>query len=87
MRGACGLDISGYRSVFFDHRSRKLSTGTAIELHVIAQLLQLGSYDLLTEQLKARPELQQAVGLVSISNASLTRKLKQICTESLQHLF
>ena len=82
-----GLGISGYRSVFLDHRSRKLTTGTAIELHVVAQLLQLGSYDLLTEQLKARPELQAAVGLDTISNSSLTRKLKVICTESLQNLF
>lgn len=81
------LNISGYRSMFEDHRSRKLFSGQAIELHVLAQLLQLKSYDLITEQLRARPELQQAVGLDSISEAQLSRKTKALCTTSLQCLF
>ncbi len=68
------LHVSGYRSLFDDHRSRKLFTGSAIELHVIAQLLQLQSYDVISEQLQAQPALRKAVGLDSISGAQLSRK-------------
>jgi len=81
------LHVSGYRSLFDDHRSRKLFTGSAIELHVIAQLLQLPSYDVISEQLQAQPALRKAVGLDSISGAQLSRKTKTLCTQSLQQLF
>jgi hypothetical protein len=81
------LQISRYRSPFLDHRSHKLHTGMAIELHVLAQLLQLKSYDLITEQLKARGELQKWIGIDSISSSQLSRKTKSLCILSLQSLF
>jgi hypothetical protein len=34
-----------------DHRTQKLFSGTAIEVYVIAQLLQLPAYDVITEQI------------------------------------
>jgi FOG: Transposase and inactivated derivatives len=83
----CVLNLSGYRSLLGDHRSRKLSAGMSIELHVLAQLLQLKSYDLITEHLRAHPKLQQAIGLESISPSQLSRKTKTLCTGSLQELF
>lgn len=81
------LNLSGYRSPFDDHRSQKLFTGNTIELHVIAQLLQLQSYDFITEQLQAHRALREAVGLDSISSAQLSRKTRALCTLSLQKLF
>ncbi|MFD0698736.1 hypothetical protein ACFQZT_32180, partial [Paenibacillus sp. GCM10027628] len=81
------LNVSGYRSALDDHRTKKLFAGTAIELHLVAQLLPLASYDEITEKLRAHPELQQAVGLESISDAQLSRKTKSLCTASLQTLF
>jgi hypothetical protein len=81
------LNVSGYRSVLDDHRTQKLFSGTAIELHVIAQLLQLPTYDVITEQLRAHPELQQAIGLDSISSAQLSRKTNSLCTQTLQQIF
>jgi len=81
------LNLSGYRSPFDDHRSKKLFSGSAIELHVIAQLLQLQSYDVLSEQLQAYPVLREAVGMNSISSAQLSRKTKTLCTQGLQQLF
>ncbi|WP_284638332.1 IS4 family transposase [Paenibacillus silviterrae] len=81
------LDISGFRSTFDDHRTRKFFTGTAIELHVISQLLQLASYDVIPIQLRAHPELQKAIGLESISASQLSRKTESICTGSLESLF
>jgi hypothetical protein len=81
------LNVSGYRSVLDDHRTQKLFSGTAIELHVIAQLLQLPTYDVITEQLRAHPQLQQAIGLESISSAQLSRKTNSLCTQTLQQIF
>ncbi|WP_029194606.1 hypothetical protein, partial [Paenibacillus alginolyticus] len=45
------LNVLDYRSIFQDHRSKKLFAGSAIGLHVVAQLLQLKSYGELSEQL------------------------------------
>lgn len=81
------LNVSGYRSIMDDHRTHKLYTGKAIELHVISQLLQLSSYSLIAEQLHAHPELRNAINLESISDAQLSRKTKNMCTQTLQAIF
>jgi hypothetical protein len=81
------LNVLDYRSIFQDHRSKKLFAGSAIGLHVVTQLLQLRSYDELSEQLQAHPELAQILQLDSISASQLSRKTKSLCTSSLLALF
>lgn len=81
------LQIENFRSTFFDHRSQKLYTGSTIQLHILAQLLNLKTYDQITEQLHAHPELKDIVDLESISGSQLSRKTINLCTSSLQALF
>lgn len=81
------INFFGQRRLIEDHRSHKLVSPAAVKLHVLAQLLQLKSYDLITEQLRAHPELRQAVCMDSVSQAQMSRKTKALCTESLQYLF
>ncbi|MGM1050730.1 MAG: transposase, partial [Bacillota bacterium] len=81
------LDLQNYRSIFHDHRSKKLFTGSAIGLHVIAQLLQLQSYSELAEQLQAHPQLAKILDISSISPSQLARKTRSLCTTSLLSLF
>jgi Transposase DDE domain len=81
------LDLQNYRSIFDDHRSKKLFAGSAIGLHVVAQLLQLQSYSELAEQLHAHTQLAEILGLSSISASQLARKTRSLCTSSLLSLF
>jgi len=81
------LGFEEYRSIFDDHRARKLNTGNCIQLHVMAQLLKLEDYDSICEQLRANKQLQSIIGLDSISASALSRKTNQLCTYSLQDLF
>lgn len=81
------INFFGQRRLIEDHRSHKLVSPAAIKLHILAQLLQLKSYDLITEKLRAHPELRQVIFMDSVSECQMSRKTKALCTESLQHLF
>lgn len=81
------LNLPKQRFFWDDHRTHKLYSGRAIGLHVLAQLLQLKSYDDITEQLQAHPELGQILGMSSVSGPQLSRKTKALCTDTLQDLF
>ncbi|MBD2868365.1 hypothetical protein [Paenibacillus arenilitoris] len=81
------LEFDEYRSIFDDHRARKLTTGNCIQQHVVTQSLKLESYDAITERLRASKQLQSMTGLASISSSALSRKTNQLCTHALQGLF
>ena len=81
------LEFEEYRSIFYDHRAKKLNTGNTIQLHVMGQLLGLESYDMITEQIRANESLRTLTGLDTISESALTRKTASLCTYSLQALF
>jgi hypothetical protein len=81
------LEFEEYRSIFADHRAKKLFSGNTIQLHVLGQLLGLDSYDLIAEQLHANESLRELTGLNSISESALSRKTATLCTYSLQALF
>mgnify|MGYP001188783668 CR=1 FL=1 len=80
------LDIGDFRSIFMDHRTRKLTTGKAIQIFVESQLAQRSSYEEIAEHLRITPELQDE-NLKSISASQLSRKLKKLPTSLLQKLF
>src|ERR1700730_1031635 len=81
------LQIEKFRSIFSDHRAKKLYVGSTIQLHILAQLMNLKTYDQITEQLHAHPELKDILDLESISGSQLSRKTIDLCTSSLQALF
>lgn len=81
------LGLQEYRSLLEDHRAKKLFTGNTIQLHVAGQLLGATSYDVISEQLRANPSLQEITGLTSISPSALSRKTTTLCTDTLQALF
>jgi hypothetical protein len=81
------INFFGRRRLIEDHRSHKLVSPAAVKLYIMAQLLQLESYDLITEQLRAHPDLRQTIGIDSVSENQMSRKTKALCTESLQYLF
>ncbi|XEC95882.1 IS4 family transposase [Paenibacillus tarimensis] len=81
------LELEEFRSLLRDHRAKKLFTGNTIQLHVAGQLLGLGSYDMIAEQLQANESLQEQTNLESISPSALSRKTAVLCTETLQALF
>lgn len=81
------LGFEKYRSLYQDHRAKKLNTGNTIQLHVTGQLLGLESYDLIAEQLHANEPLRRLTNLESISGSALSRKTASLCTYTLQLLF
>ncbi|WP_281886286.1 IS4 family transposase [Paenibacillus sp. YYML68] len=81
------LQSLNFRPLLEDHRTHKLFSHTAVELHTVAQLLQLDTYDEITAQLRAHPKLQEAINIDSISSAQLSRKTNRLCTQALQGLF
>jgi hypothetical protein len=80
------LQVGDYRSLFVDHRTRKLTVGKAIQIFVESQLSRRTSYEEIAEHLRLTPELQDE-RLTSISASQLSRTLKQIPTEVLQAIF
>ncbi|MBP1995405.1 transposase, partial [Paenibacillus eucommiae] len=81
------LNVEQYRSVLFDHRAKKLYTGNTIQLHLLGQLMNLGTYGEITQLLDAHDELKTILNLESISSSQLSRKTLSLCTSSLQALF
>lgn len=81
------LRIHTSRDKILDYRAQKLFVGTTILMFIEAQLQQRNSYYEMSEHLKANDELQAMLGLDRISAAQLSRKMKQLPTQELQHLF
>lgn len=71
----------------FDHYIKKLTVAKAITLFTIAQLNHWSSYKEIATQLRAQTELQERVGLTSISESQLSRSLESMPTELLEALF
>jgi len=80
------LNVGEFRSLFADHRTRKLTTGKAIQIFVESQLSGRSSYEEISEHLRLMPDLQDD-HLKSISASQLSRKLKQLPTDLLQAIF
>lgn len=81
------LEFDEHRSIFHDHRAKKLFTGNVIQLHIVGQLLGLSSYDMIAEQLHVDKALRKRTGLDRISPSALSRKTASLCPHSLQALF
>lgn len=80
------LNVGEYRGLLADHRTRKLTTGKAIQIFVESQLAGRTSYDEISEHLRIMPDLQDD-HLKSISASQLSRKIKQLPTDLLQAIF
>ncbi len=80
------LNVGDFRSTLVDHRTRKLTTGKAIQIFVESQLAQRSSYTEIAEHLRITPDLQDDK-LKSISASQLSRKIKELPTCLLQQLF
>jgi hypothetical protein len=80
------LNVGDYRCLFADYRTRKLTTGKAIQIFVESQLSRRANYEEIAEHLRIAPELQDD-RLTSISASQLSRKLKHLPTDVLQTIF
>lgn len=80
------LDIADYRHPYSDHGAKKLLTGQAILLLVEAQLHQHHSLWEISENLRARKEMQELTGLEEIHASTIHRKLESLPLQMLQQL-
>lgn len=80
------LPLSDEAFPLFNHR-RKLTLVKAVKLLVEAQLNQRADLDEISHALRANQELQQAVGLESISSSQVVRTLENLPLEVLQRVW
>lgn len=72
---------------YHDHRTRKLTTGKAVVLLLEAILHQRTSLESVAEHLRATPWLQKWLGLESVDQSTLSRKLNHLPTMWLIELY
>lgn len=70
-----------------DQRVHKLTTLKNIKLILASQLAKWESYQQISRALRTSTTLQESLGLTSISASQVSRRLKLIPTEILEHLF
>ncbi|QQZ60898.1 IS4 family transposase [Paenibacillus sonchi] len=70
-----------------DYGVKKLRTLALLQLSVTAHLLRWESYREYAWQLDASPDLQELLGLPSISASQVSRRMNQLPTALLEHLF
>jgi len=80
------LNVGNFHCLFADHRTRKLTTGKAIQIFVESQLSNRSSLDEIAEYLRLSPDLQDD-NLKSISASQLSRKIRQLPTDLLQAIY
>lgn len=80
------LPLSDEAFPLFNHR-RRFTLAKAVKLLVEAQLHQRADLDEISHALRASPELQQAVGLESISSSQVVRTLESLPLEVLQRVW
>jgi Transposase DDE domain len=78
---------SHYRTLFTDHRTKKLYTGRAILLFLEATLRQRKCVDHIADNFKTQRWLQKWLQLDSISSSALYTKLEELPLELLQEMF
>ncbi|MEC0172727.1 IS4 family transposase [Paenibacillus graminis] len=79
--------LDSFRCPFADHYSKKLTVGAAITLFVEAQFQQRRTLPDIVLHLQTNPELQEIVGLTTIHESTLNRKLDAIPLAYLEWLF
>lgn len=81
------LDIDSKRHDFLDFRTQKLTVAIFVKLMIEAQLKQHSSYAVITEHLRSSRALQEYLGLPSISESQISRKLRTLPYIYCQQLF
>jgi len=81
------LDIDSKRHDFLDFRTQKLTVAIFVKLMIEAQLKQHSSYAVITEHLRSSSVLQEYLGLPSISESQISRKLRTLPYIYCQQLF
>lgn len=81
------LKLCPFRCPLADHYTKKLSIGSAIALFVEAQLQQRKSLPDIVLNLQTNPDLQDFIGISSIHESTLNRKLNAIPLAYLEWLF
>lgn len=81
------LSLSDERHEIFDFRVHKLTTAKLVKLMLEAQLNQHRSYSVIAENLRSSDVLQEVLGLQSISESQISRKLRALPSSYSQQLF
>lgn len=71
----------------FDYRVKKLQMSKVLKLSVAAQLARSVSYEDTAEILRSNEDLENLLGLESISGAQLSRSFNRLPTAALQDVF
>jgi hypothetical protein len=81
------LDLGEDRDIVLDYRVQKLTVAKLVKLMVEAELKQYSSYSVIAENLRSSSEFQKIIGLESISESQISRKLRAIPPPYCQSLF
>lgn len=81
------LNIGDERDKILDFRAQKLTVSKLVKLMIEAQLKQHSSYSVISDHLRSSDLFQQVIGLESISESQISRKLRALPHSYGQQLF